>query len=267
MPLIRQSLADPNVRDAVVLHLGDLRRAGEHLRDSAAREAESVLAAARDERDRIVAGADRDGHSQGLERGLREGRERGGQEGRAQAMAEWRDRLAAVETGWTTALQAFLAERERMMLEARQDVLQLAVLLAERITKRAIDADPTLVNDQVTEVLALVARPSSLVITLHPEDRPIVDEVLPGLRRRFPNVQQLEVVDDPSLQRGSCLARTAGGAIDASVSTQLDRIAESLIPGGLTRRADLARPGFPAPSPSDTDAEPSADPTSPEGGA
>jgi len=249
MPLIRQPLADPNVRDAVVLQLGDLRRAGEHLRESARREVESMLAAARAERDRIVSGADRDGHAQGLERGFREGRERGAAEARAEAMTQWRERLSAIEAGWAEALQRFLADRERMLLEARQDVLQLAVLLAERITKRALHVDPTLVNEQVAEVLALVARPSRLVICLHPEDRPIVEEVLPGLRRRFPSVQELEMVDDPRLQRGSCTARSAGGAIDASISTQLDRIAEALIPGGLTRRDDL-EPG-PASSPSE----------------
>lgn len=239
MPLIRQPLADPSIRNAVVLHLGDLRRAGEHLRESAAREAESVLAAARVERDRIVSGADREGHAKGLERGLREGHERGAQEGRALAQAEWRDRLAAIESGWTAALGSFLADRERMMLEARQDVLQLALLLAERITKRAIQVDPTLVNDQVAEVLSLVARPSRLVIQLHPEDRPIVEDILPGLRRRFPHIQDLEMADDASLPRGSCVARTAGGVIDASISTQLDRIAAALVPGGLTRRAEL----------------------------
>lgn len=254
MPLIRQPLADPSIRNAVVLHLGDLRRAGEHLRESAAREAESVLAAARVERDRIVSGADREGHAKGLERGLKEGHERGAQEGRALAQAEWRDRLAAIESGWTAALGSFLADRERMMLEARQDVLQLAVLLAERITKRAIRVDPTLVNDQVAEVLALVARPSRLVIHLHPLDRPIVEEVLPGLRRRFPSVQDIEMADDDSLPRGSCIARTAGGTIDASIATQLDRIAEALIPGGFTKRDD------PPPAPP-------ADQPGPEGGA
>ncbi|MCC6676961.1 MAG: hypothetical protein IT436_07445 [Phycisphaerales bacterium] len=247
MPLIRQPLADPSVRDAVVLQLGDLRRAGEHLRDSAAREAESILTAARAERDRIISGADRDGHAKGLERGLREGRERGAQEGRAQAQAEWHDRLSALETGWTAALESFLADRERMMLEARQDVLQLAVLLAERITKRAIRVDPTLVNEQVAEVLSLVARPSRLVISLHPEDRPIVEEVLPGLRRRFPSAQEIEMIDDAALPRGSCIARTAGGTIDASISTQLDRIGEALIPGGVTQRDDL--PPAPADDP------------------
>lgn len=239
MPLIRQSLADPTVRDAVVLHLGDLHRAGEHLRDQARLEAETILAAARAERDRVVSGAEKDGQARGLEKGLAEGRQRGAEEARARSLAEWRERLAGLEKGWGDALDRFLAERERMLLEARQDVLRLAILLAERITKRALTVDPSLVGDQVAEVLALVARPSRLVLSLHPEDRPIIEEILPGLRRRFASVEHLELVDDASLPRGSCLARTAGGVIDASISTQLDRIAAALLPGGAGRPAEL----------------------------
>lgn len=246
MPLIRQTMADPSVRDAVVLHLGDLRRAGEHLRESAAREAESILAQARAQRERIIAGADATGHGQGVERGLKEGRERGAQEGRAQAVAEWRDRLAVLESGWSEALGRFLGEREQMLLEARQDVLRLALLLTERLTKRALRVDPSLVNDQVAEVLSLIARPSRLVLHLHPEDRPIVEEILPGLRRRFPNIQDLDLADDPGLPRGSCVARTAGGVIDGSLSTQLERIAETLLPGESPAAATPAEPAPPA---------------------
>lgn len=233
MPLIRQPLIDPGVREAVVLHLGDLHRTGEHLKRSAREEAESVLAAARAERDRIIAGASAEGRSAGTQQGLREGRERGLQEGKTQAVSEWKQRLTALETGWSTALKTFLAERDRMLLEARQDVLRLAIMLAERITKRTIEVDPRVVADQMAEVLAVVARPTRLVISIHPEDRPVVEEVLPGLRATFPQAQPLELVDDPALTRGSCVARMAGGRIDASISTQLDRLAAALIPGGL----------------------------------
>ena len=44
---------------------------------------------------------------------------------------------------------------------------------------------------------------------------------------------------DPKLERGSCIARTpGGGVIDASIRTQLDRIAEVLLPGDAMLDSD-----------------------------
>lgn len=252
MPLIRQPAIDPSQRDAVVLHLGDLKVVGDHLKESARREAESILAAGRAERDRLVTAGRKDGHAAGHQQGLKEGREKGQQEGKTQALAEWRDKLAKLETAWVSALEAFLGDRERLMIEARQDVVTLAVMLAERVTKRALAIDPRIVADQMTEVLALVARPTRLVIAIHPADRPVVEEVLPALRRRFPNVQDLEIIDDASLDPGSCIARTANGQIDASINAQLTRIAETLLPAGPTTNFAAVIEAAAAPSPAES---------------
>lgn len=242
MPLIRQSIIDPAGRDAVVLHLGDLGRLGERMKQSAREQAEAILAEAKAERDRIVSGAQAVGHAQGVERGFKEGRERGLAEGRAQALTEWRDRLTKLDKGWTDGLHAFLAERERLLLEARQDVLRLAVMLGEKVTKRTIEVDPSVVADQVAEVIALVARPTRVTLSVHPDDRSIVEEIAPGLRRRFPSAQEIEITTDGTLARGSCIARTAGGRIDASIGTQLARIARALL-------GDEARPLIEEPTP------------------
>lgn len=263
MPLIRQPAIDPSQRDAVVLHLGDLKVVGDHLKESARREAESILAAGRAERDRLVTAGRKDGHAAGLQQGIKEGREKGQQEGKTQALAEWRDKLAKLEAAWVSALETFLGDRERMMIEARQDVVTLAVMLAERVTKRALAVDPRIVADQMTEVLALVARPTRLVIAIHPADRPVVEEVLPALRRRFPNVQDLEMIDEPSLAPGSCVARTASGQIDASIDAQMTRIAETLLPAGPTANFAAVVQAASAPAAPSEAAPPAADVATP----
>lgn len=246
MALIKHASATTLTRDAVVLDLGDLQRQGEQIVESARRRAEAVIREAQAERDLLIAGAADRGHQEGLARGLAEGTAKGIEEGRATAMQESKPRFDVLQKSWTEALDHFLATREQMLHEAELAVLRLAVVIAEKVTKRAVQLDPSIVVEQVRAVLATIVRPATLVLAVHPEDRPLVEKALPDLVRRFPAVNHAEVADDPSLERGSCVARTRGvgdggesgsnpavsGEIDASIRTQLDRIVETLLPSG-----------------------------------
>jgi flagellar biosynthesis/type III secretory pathway protein FliH len=242
MALIRHSAAQTLARDAVVLDLGDLVRQGETIKAKARAEADQILAAAKAERDRLVAGAAEDGRAQGFARGQEEGRKQGQEAGRLAALAEFREKLATLDKGWTAGLGAFGAERERMLLEAKTDVVRLAATVAELVTKRIVELKPEVVSDQVGAVLSLLTRPTRLTLAVNPDDEPLVREALPGLCQRFAAAAHVEITGDASVGRGGCLARTSGGGvIDATVRTQLERIAETLLPGtGAAPAADEA---------------------------
>jgi flagellar biosynthesis/type III secretory pathway protein FliH len=146
-----------------------------------------------------------------------------------------RERLAKVEAGWQASLAAFDAARDRMLLEARQDVLRLAVLIGEMVTKRALAIEPGRVADQLEAVLATLAKPSRLTIAVNPDDQDLVRQALPGLSEKYAAAVHVEITTDASLARGSCVARTGGGGIiDASIATQLERIVETLMPAPET---------------------------------
>ncbi|HYE62878.1 MAG TPA: FliH/SctL family protein [Phycisphaerales bacterium] len=231
--MIRQSLADRVVQDAIVLDLGDLTRQGEQVRAHALKEAEAILARAQQERQRLLASAKeegiRQGHAEGLARGLEEGRKKGYDA----AVAERRHQLDTLAAGWGAALAQFEAERDRMLLEAREDLVRLAVMLGERVTRRKIETDPQVVASQLESVLSLFAKPTRLTVTISTEDEVLAREVLPDLMARYPAAQHVDLRIDPALARGSCAGTTSGGGrIDASIPTQLDRIARALLPSG-----------------------------------
>lgn len=238
MALIRQSDASEIARHAIVLDLGDVQRQAAVLMEQAQRRAEATLAEARAERERIVAGAAEQGKAAGLARGLEEGRKAGTEQGKGAALAEWRTRLEQLEKRWGEALRVFEAERDRMLTEARVDVLRLALKVAEKVVKRCVEVNPEVVAEQLAAVLALAARPTEVLVSLHPEDRATVQAAFPALLKQFPNIRHVELADDAGLSRGSCVARTrapgdgasGGGAIDASLEQQLARIAQLLLP-------------------------------------
>lgn len=248
MALIKQSNARDIARDAIVLDLGDLQRQAAAIIAEARAQAAAITAQARAERERILAGAAESGRAQGEEQGRAEGLKAGLAEGRAAAVAEFKERLSKIEAGWSDALARFVADRDEMFMLCQRDVLRLALGIAERVTKRAIRADAAAAVAQLEAVLRVIVRPTELVVRVHPEDRSVVAEALPRLTSEFSQARHVELVDDPAIGRGSCVASTrahgaAGGAfapgeIDASVQTQLDRIVEALLPGD---------PGSPSP--------------------
>jgi flagellar assembly protein FliH len=230
MALIRQSTACLT-RDAIVLDLGDLKQQGDSLKARARAEADRIIAEARTERERLVATAHEEGRAAGFAKGIEEGRAAGRAEGMTAALEEQRERLGMLSARWLAVVQEFESRREQVLLEARQDVLKLAVMLGEMVVKRALAIHEAAAADQLAAVLALLARPTRVVVSVNPDDLPLLAEALPELAARLPNAAHVELAADAAIERGGCLLRMpGGGAIDATIPTQLARIADSLLP-------------------------------------
>ncbi len=231
MAMIRQADVQSFTRDAVVLNLGDLLAQGEAIKAKARAEATGIAAAARQERERIMKGAREEGFALGKQEGVTQGLSEGRAQGRAEGLAETKERLATLDASWTKAAAEFSAGKDEMLASARQDVLRLALAIAERVAKRAVSLDATLVNDQVAAALEQVGRATRVRVHVHPEDEPLVREALPTLASAVGGEGQVTLAGDAALSRGSCVVRTAGGGvIDASMETQLDRIVRTLLP-------------------------------------
>lgn len=232
MALVRQSEAAVLTRDAIVLDLGDLRRQAQRLIDVARDEASRIQEEALGDRARIVEGADKVGYEQGFARGFEEGRAAGIEKGTQQAVASVQAELQKLSAGWTAALDTFNQTRDRFLAEGQQDVIRLAALIAAKVCKRQIELDPAIVAVQMAEVLSLVLRPTRLQVACNPEDRALLTRAMPAVVATSQNATSVELVDDATLPRGSCVARLAegGGMIDASIDTQLQRIVDALLP-------------------------------------
>lgn len=234
MAIIKQSNAGDIARDAVVLDLGDLQRQAALIVQAARDQAAATIAEAQRERARIVAGAAEAGRLEGLEAGRIEGVELGAAQGREQSLAEMRNQLEQVQSAWTAAVDKFESARAGLLDEAGREMIRLALQIAEKLTKRVIQADPSVVVDQLAAVLAMVVRPSQLIVRIHPDDESLVREALPVLAARFAMAQSIELLTDASLTRGSCTAAMrgdqGGGEVDATISSQLDRIVAALLP-------------------------------------
>lgn len=230
MPLIKGNNAKRMVRDAIVLDLGDLNREAERIIADANEQAEQILAEAKTKADELVNNASERGFAEGREIGLNAAIEEGREIGRNEALQQYRKKLDNLLETWSNAIEQWESDRTHMYMQAREDVLRFASVVSGRVIRRQIECEPTVVQDQLDEALGVISRPSSVTVTINPEDRAIVEDVIPQLLERFRNCEHIELQEDESMMRGGCIVATRNGTIDASIERQLQRIVQTILP-------------------------------------
>ena len=210
--------------------LGDLKHEAAGIVEAARAGAAEILDAARAEAARLLGEATPRGLAEGREQGLTEGRAEGERLGRKEAVERYTAQLEALAASWSAALTELDTGRHDILQAARQDIVELALAMGGKIARRVIEADPAVVKDQVAEALSLVTAPTRVTVSINPEDRTLVTSVLPALCERLATSADVELRDDPDIERGGCVLTTGSGRIDATVQTQVQRMAEALLP-------------------------------------
>lgn len=266
MALIKNSIAATMTRDAIVLDLGDLRVQADAIIATARQQAADLIARGKAEAAQLIAAADQRGYAEGLERGRGDGLVEGQARGRQETLDQLAPQLQALNDKWNAALEQWERDRHDLLTAAREEVLAFAVAMGEKLTARIADVDPTVIEDQLVEALQLLTRPSSVMVTIHPEDRAVVESILPELTQRLSQCKHVQVAESGEVGRGGCLIASAGGRIDATLRTRIERIIASLLPDPSRRLPEVA--GGPSLRDGSPDAErratlPDAEPSKP----
>jgi flagellar biosynthesis/type III secretory pathway protein FliH len=165
-------------------------------RARALEEGNAILAAAKVEAAALLKQAERD------VRGLRE---RLASEALEQARASLSAEILA------------LAERKAGHEEASVDrVVELSLLVAERVLGEAITVDKSRVRALAQQALAAAQGADEVRIEAHPDDVPELEQLV----RELPHLRA-NVVLTQELSRGSIMLRTNLGTVDARLATQL----------------------------------------------
>jgi flagellar assembly protein FliH len=230
VPLIRAKDAETKLAQAEVMRFQDVEADAQRMLAEARRQAEAILAEARAQGERLKAEAHKSALEIGRAEGLKIGQESGRKQAYAQAIADFAARHASVAKALVAALEQFETRRRSLQSEMERDVIGLAGAIAHRVTKLAVDVDPSCVAGNLREALQLVARRNRLEIRLHPADleqaREFARDLLPA--------QEFEAVvflADESVGRAGVLLRTAGGQVDATIDTQWVRILDEILAG------------------------------------
>lgn len=216
-------------------NLNDIQAEAARLVSQARQEAQAILADAR----RQAVGLHEEARAAGRREGYAAGLEEGRAAGRQEALREAGQTFARTQGHLVQAMQAaigeFEANKAALLLAARTEVLELAVAIARRVLKRACEL-PGVVGasaiQQAADVLELIGPRTDVVIRVNPADLEAMECFCAGLARDVQEKRHVRLTADDTVAPGGCLVTTPEGRVDASIETQLDRIAELLLGRG-----------------------------------
>jgi len=210
--------------------MADIERQAKTILLRARQRADQLLAAAQAEAETLKQEARALGLIEGRRQGTAQGLEQGRQAGQQQALSEQRAQLQQAFGALSGAMNAINQGRCELEAAALSEVVQLAIAIARRVTKRQGLIDPRVLMANLGDAMKLVAKAADVRVAIHPMQRRTLDAALPQLSLAWPSLQHIKVIEDPSLQPGGCRVFTENGEVDGDLEGQLDRIAEELLP-------------------------------------
>jgi len=238
MAIIKSKSATSLLTKSSFIDLGDLSLQSQRVLEEAQINARQVIKEAREKADQIIEGASDKGFAEGKKQGILTGHEEGFDLGREESLGQFAPQLDGLKHSFSKAIEHWEDQRKRLYLEAREDVLEFALTMAKKITHKIVQTDSSIVRDQVIEALALLAEPTSAIISVAPQDRQTLEAMLPDIVQQIANCTHVQLQDDPSITQGGCLITTKQGRIDATIERQIERIVEALCPGDVIEKSD-----------------------------
>jgi flagellar biosynthesis/type III secretory pathway protein FliH len=142
---------------------------------------------------------------------------RGRVEGQAAAQEAANARVEALVERLGASIEALRGFRHEILRRAEQDLVRLALAMAEHIVRREIEQDRGQLIAIARAAIERLGGVTAATIRLHPADLDVIrhahPEALAGAA--------VEVLADPQLPRGGCVIKSATGVIDAGIDAQL----------------------------------------------
>jgi flagellar assembly protein FliH len=167
-----------------------------------------------------------------IEARLQEAYERGRLQGIAEAVGarsagEEAERLATSER-IATLLERIAHQTSQYMCGLEQEAYRFALAVAERIVKREITLDDSVVMRQVRDAIHRIIGVETITIRVHPDDETLVRSHRPALLSSSDSVREISVEGDDTVERGGCILASATGNVDARIGSQLRQIESAL---------------------------------------
>ncbi len=153
---------------------------------------------------------------QGIEAGELQGR----RAGRAEMEAELTLCLANERQQVAETVRQFRLAKDRYFADVEQEVVKLALAIAERVLHREAEIDPLLLTGVVRVAMEKMADRSGVVLRVAGSD-------VEAWERVFHSAEASErprVAEDARLERGECVLETQMGTVELGVKVQLEEI-------------------------------------------
>ncbi|CAM3706239.1 flagellar assembly protein FliH [Corallococcus sp. ZKHCc1 1396] len=177
----------------------EARQGAQGIIEEAHREKERILAEAQREKEELFAKA----------------KDQGRQEGLAQATE--------------LVLRAKIQAGE-LLTSHEQDIIGLALKMAEKILGRDLEREPELMVDLCAAAIDNLRNARAMVLRVHPKTAAVLRAKRPVLMELIGRTVDLAIKEDLEVAPVGCIVQTEFGTVDAQLPTQLEMLQNLLLP-------------------------------------
>jgi len=146
----------------------------------------------------------------------------------AEALAEQR-RCAELMDRLIEALDELEARRQQSIIELQQVAVELAVRVAESLTRAAIAKDEFAVEELVKRAIEKLGLGGPVRIYLNPEDLALLSRRLSTQPDRLNRDTRIELVSSPEVERGDCIAEAGEVMVASQLELRLEELRQDLL--------------------------------------
>ena len=181
------------------------RRRGDRRRGFRRIDDRNLISRAREEAQNIKEAAAKEGYQDGL----------------SQARADLED--------VKNAITAFLSAKQDVFNYIAPDIMEISVEIAQKIIKKELQQDPSIILDNITEILkGLSKEETKITLRVNPVQVSLLKAEIPDVMNNVGLEAKVLIVPDETIMEGGCMVTTTNGVIDATIETQLSVISEAL---------------------------------------
>ena len=169
--------------------------------------------------EKVLNQAKQDAYQHGFQEGQKAGLEQG--------LARAREVIQQFEKAISDAIE----QRQQLLEEARQKILELTIEISKKVTFDAIQLDPEITSTIISGVIDTLLDRSQLKIHVHPDHLPIVEQHMNTFLSRSSSIKDIAIVPDPRVRYGGCFIETPTGDIDARLESQFEVIKDVILSG------------------------------------
>ena len=125
------------------------------------------------------------------------------------------------------AARRFQEMQAEFFAEAEEQMVDLAVEIAQKILAQEIDSERYRIDPIVREALAGVEGCTEITVRLNPDDLAHCSEATDD-SEDGPNLEGLRLTPDPTVPRAGCRLDTSYGRVESTVEGQLDEVRKAL---------------------------------------
>jgi flagellar assembly protein FliH len=153
----------------------------------------------------------------------------GRQTGHAAGLDEGRREARQVVASLSGLIADVTAQRETLLAEAKERVLDLVLKISEKLTFTASLADPGLTVSIISGAIDHLLDKSKIKIKVHPDHLPEVEQHIDRFRGANTSVKEIAIEPDSRVRFGGCFIETPSGDIDARLESMYEVIKQALL--------------------------------------